>query len=821
MNSNNIVNQPYVTYNGNNFYFKNLSSNVKIINNNNNSFKIVYSNKKPIDLLFTIEQSKIYGDDLSLKKTKIITDFSSLSKYQKTFLYNEESEIIKEKNNNTLVIYDVKINEIPKCTFYLFVDDYCLRLILNCNLKMKELISKILLSCNRNPATNENELYLDITDEELIEAFEEKSVNNVDKMVDDILKNGYDPNKDYVKEYSLLTKEKLNEENDSSSQSEEYDDDLWEMFETRDKNNEDKMVDDILKNGYDSNKDYFKEYDISDDYYNEKYGFTEEELNKKYGFSNDIGHESEEFKQPYLESNSKIDKKKFNFYFKIPSPNVEVKQINNYMFNMKYFDKEIKLIFVVDNDERFQENIDIKKCHIFKTLSKRKDYYKDLYHYDDSEVIKEDKQSGNTLIIYDVMFNGKKQHSFFLYANEFCIETAKECNLKMKEIISKILLSCSRYPACSKNELYLNISNEDLDLAFETNGKMDENDKIIDDNNLNDNNLNDNDSKKEKITTESILNKIDKKLEEIKINNDTKDNFINLEDNKVAELEYDYMAELNKMVGLENVKKQVQKLAHFWKFQKTVNNEVYIEKQYMNMCFTGNPGTGKTTIARIIGKILYELRFIKKDIFIEITPNDLTGEYMGQTKVRTKKILDKAKDGLLFIDEAYLFASDRRGDGAVSYFKEALVELLKYMEDPEHIIIFAGYSEEMQQFIDMNSGIKSRITNYLQFDDYSVDDLVEILKRKMKKQQLVIEENAIEKVRIILEKEVKEKNFGNARYINVLNTQILMKHAENYYNGINSELKIIKKEDVDIDDSINNKIKRDNSFGFKVQKGDD
>lgn len=272
--------------------------------------------------------------------------------------------------------------------------------------------------------------------------------------------------------------------------------------------------------------------------------------------------------------------------------------------------------------------------------------------------------------------------------------------------------------------------------------------------------------------------------------------------------------ELNNLIGLKTVKKQVNSLISFWKFKEKTSNISNIDGQYFNMFLTGNPGTGKTTVAKILAKILYAFNYIEEDKFIEITPNDLTADYEGQTKTKAREILNQAKGGILFIDEAYLFLN------ANDYLREALVELLKYMENPNNIVFFAGYSDSMNSVLNLNSGLKSRIASFINFEDYNVEELIQIFILKLRKQNLSIENDALDKIKSILNKSINEKNFGNGRYIDKLITKILMKHAENIDLNISKDLLIISKEDINEYEILNDKIKNKSNFGFIQENGD-
>ena len=197
------------------------------------------------------------------------------------------------------------------------------------------------------------------------------------------------------------------------------------------------------------------------------------------------------------------------------------------------------------------------------------------------------------------------------------------------------------------------------------------------------------------------------------------------------------------------------------------------------MCFLGNPGTGKTTVARIVMEILYNLKYIKQKKLIEVSSKDLVAEYVGQTAPRTMAILQKAMGGVLFIDEAYSLASGSGNDN--SFNDEAIATLVQGMENYRDnlVVIFAGYTKEMQAFLNSNSGIVSRIGYTLEFEDYTDDELIEIFNNMMTKCGLNVKNDAIEKVRELIKQHRTSKNFGNARFIRNVYEKTVIKHSVN------------------------------------------
>lgn len=237
------------------------------------------------------------------------------------------------------------------------------------------------------------------------------------------------------------------------------------------------------------------------------------------------------------------------------------------------------------------------------------------------------------------------------------------------------------------------------------------------------------------------------------------------------------LKELDKLVGLDAVQEQVKKMQTRYLFEaKRKKQGASSELSTCNhMCFIGPPGTGKTTVARIMSGILYDLKIIKKNKVIEIGGNDLQGQYVGYTGKRTRAIVEAAKGGVLFIDEAYSLSYG-------GYADEALGELVKAMEDykDELVVIFAGYENEMKDFLKRNPGMSSRIKTYIYFQNYSSEVLSDILVSMANKAKYTITKELknvyVEYAEQIL---LQADDFGNARTVRGDLDAIIEKHADN------------------------------------------
>lgn len=239
------------------------------------------------------------------------------------------------------------------------------------------------------------------------------------------------------------------------------------------------------------------------------------------------------------------------------------------------------------------------------------------------------------------------------------------------------------------------------------------------------------------------------------------------------------LSELNEMIGLGKIKEQISNLVSLLKFNKKAN--INISNFNLHMVFTGNPGTGKTTVARLLSDILYNLGYTKKNKLVEVSAKDLIAEYVGQTAGKTYNVLKSAFGGVLFIDEAYSIVE---AGANASFASDCMTTILRVLEDQKDnlIVIFAGYEKQMENFIKFNPGLKSRIGYTIKFDDYTTQELLDIFKQLVEKNNLNITNEALEKVKNIIEMSKTVEDFGNARYINQMYQDILIAHSRNAEN---------------------------------------
>ena len=236
-------------------------------------------------------------------------------------------------------------------------------------------------------------------------------------------------------------------------------------------------------------------------------------------------------------------------------------------------------------------------------------------------------------------------------------------------------------------------------------------------------------------------------------------------------------SELDTLVGLASVKEEIKTLSNFIKIQQKRKEQGLKSSSVSYHCvFTGNPGTGKTTVARIVAQIYKDLGILSKGHLVETDRAGLVAEYVGQTAVKTNKIIDSALDGVLFIDEAYSLI----GTGQ-DYGKEAIATLLKRMEDNRDrlVVILAGYSKEMQDFINTNPGLQSRFNRYIDFPDYSAEELLQIFEKNVEKFDYKLQKDALVAMSEYFQHAVENKdaNFGNARFVRNIFEKTLEKQA--------------------------------------------
>ena len=249
--------------------------------------------------------------------------------------------------------------------------------------------------------------------------------------------------------------------------------------------------------------------------------------------------------------------------------------------------------------------------------------------------------------------------------------------------------------------------------------------------------------------------------------------------------------EINDLIGLNEIKKQMEKIINYVKLNKERG-----QMPSLHMCFTGNPGTGKTSIARVIGKIFEEENILSgSGDFVEIHGRDLVDKFVGWTAQKVHDTVEKAIGGVLFIDEAYSLVADRRG----SFEDEAIATLIKEMEDHrnEICIILAGYTEEMKNLIRLNPGFESRIQFTINFPDYSEDELLKIFNGLCKKEKYKLSDTCKETLINNFRQAKNEKNFGNGRYVRNLFEKVKFEQADRIIQTDSKAINSIINKDIE------------------------
>jgi SpoVK/Ycf46/Vps4 family AAA+-type ATPase len=237
------------------------------------------------------------------------------------------------------------------------------------------------------------------------------------------------------------------------------------------------------------------------------------------------------------------------------------------------------------------------------------------------------------------------------------------------------------------------------------------------------------------------------------------------------------LAELDELVGLDTVKADVRRLTSLLRIQKlrTERDLPTLETSH-HLVFTGNPGTGKTTVARLLSQILRTLGLVSKGHLVETDRSHLVAGYVGQTATKTRAVLESALGGTLLIDEAYALARGGEND----FGKEAIDTVVKYMEDhrDDLAVIAAGYPAEMEQFIDANPGLKSRFTRIIDFPDYTTDELVAIFRLMSGELRYDLDEEGRAALKAIIDAEPRTRGFGNARFVRNLFEEAVGRQAD-------------------------------------------
>ena len=292
------------------------------------------------------------------------------------------------------------------------------------------------------------------------------------------------------------------------------------------------------------------------------------------------------------------------------------------------------------------------------------------------------------------------------------------------------------------------------------------------------------------------------------------------------EPETDPMEDLDSLTGLQNIKHDVKELMDFVTVQK-MREEKGLKSVpvSLHLVFTGNPGTGKTTVARIIARLYKKIGVLSQGQLVEVDRAGLVAGYVGQTAMKTQEKIAEAKGGVLFIDEAYTLAKDGNDFG-----QEAIDTILKAMEDnrEDFVVIVAGYTEPMEKFINSNPGLKSRFNKYIDFPDYKIEELVEIFDSNCKKYDYILEEEAKNQVKslVMLRKTERLENFANAREVRNLFEEIITNQARRIArmdNPTDEDMRTITVDDLsdeDLEDKPEAKEEKKTKKSTKNEKED-
>ena len=254
----------------------------------------------------------------------------------------------------------------------------------------------------------------------------------------------------------------------------------------------------------------------------------------------------------------------------------------------------------------------------------------------------------------------------------------------------------------------------------------------------------------------------------------------------------DAYKKLQEMIGLTQAKKVIDGAINYFKLQQEYKlRGIEFNRPAMHMCFTGRPGTAKTTVARLVAEILKDNDILSEGKLVEVDRSQLVGRFVGHTAPQVKEMFDKAKGSVLFIDEAYSLVEDRKG----SYGSEAINEIVQEMENrrEDTIVILAGYPDEMKELLEWNPGMKSRIAFHVSFDDYTENELLDITKLLAKERGMKIDKKAEEKLLCIYAHARKDKAFGNGRFARNLLEKAKFNQANRF---MQKDLRFVSDEEI-------------------------
>ena len=264
----------------------------------------------------------------------------------------------------------------------------------------------------------------------------------------------------------------------------------------------------------------------------------------------------------------------------------------------------------------------------------------------------------------------------------------------------------------------------------------------------------------------------------------------------------DAYKELMEMIGLTEAKNVILQALNYHKAQKLFADKgMKVDRPAMHMVFTGNPGTAKTTVARLFARIMRENGLLSRGHLVEVGRGDLVGKYVGWTAQTVQKRFEQAEGGVLFIDEAYSLVDGRSG----SYGDEAINTIVQEMENyrDDMVVIFAGYPDRMEEFLQKNPGLRSRIAYYVPFADYSVEELCSIAALTARKKGLHLDDQAQEKLASVFETARRQGDFGNGRYVRNILEKAKMAQAtrlltQDYESLTQKEITTLCAEDIEM-----------------------